>query len=276
VSPVPVVGVGVGVGVVVGVGVGVTVDGAVGTITLNRAAKRNAVSYGMWVALEAACDQLAADAAVRVVVLRGAGEHFCAGADIADLLAPRQAGEPTFMEVNMAAENALAGLAKPTIAVVQGDCIGGGCALAIDCDFRLATGDSRFGITPAKLGIVYPPASLERAVALLGPAAKRLLFTGDLIGATEAHRIGLVDELLAADALEIRLYELCTTLAQRSLLTQAATKEMIAAVVEHGAVTAEMTRRWADEVTASGEMAEGVTAFQERRAPHFPWRGATR
>jgi len=258
------------------VGVTVTIEGAVGTITLDRAAKRNAVSYEMWVALEAACGQLATEGAVRAVVLRGAGEHFCAGADITDLLAPRQAGEPTFMDVNMAAENALAALAKPTIAVVQGDCIGGGCALAIDCDIRLATDDSRFGITPAKLGIVYPPASLGRAVSLLGPAAKRLLFTGDLIGATEAHRIGLVDEVLTADALETRLYELCMTLAQRSLLTQAATKEMIAAVVEHGAVSSEMARRWADEVIASGEMAEGVTAFQERRAPHFPWHGETR
>ncbi len=266
----------VAVGVGVGVGIDVTVDGAVGTITLNRATKRNAVNYEMWVALEAACVQLAADPAVRVVVMRGHGEHFCAGADIADLLAQRQRGEATFMDVNMAAENALARLAKPTIAVVQGDCIGGGCALAIDCDFRLATDESRFGITPAKLGIVYPPASLERAVALLGPAAKRLLFTGDLIGATEAHRIGLVDEVLATEALETRLFELCTTLAHRSLLTQAATKEMIAAVIEHGSVSPELAQRWADEVTTSGEMTEGVTAFQERRAPNFPWRGEIR
>ena len=252
--------------------IAVTVDGAVGTITLGRATKRNAVNYEMWVALEAACGQLAADTAVRVVVLRGAGEHFCAGADISDLLAPRRPGEATFMEANMAAENALAALPKPTIAVIQGDCIGGGCALAIDCDFRLAIDDSRFGITPAKLGIVYPTPSLERAVALLGPAAKRLLFTGDLIGATEAHRIGLVDELLAADAIETRLYELCTTLSQRSLLTQAATKEMIAAVTEHGAVSGELAQRWAAEVATSGEMAEGIVAFQQRRPPNFPWR----
>lgn len=253
------------------VAVVVTVAGPVGTITLDRPAKRNAVNYEMWFALAAACRQLTADVTVRVVVLRGAGEHFCAGADIADLLATRAENEPTFMEANMAAENLLAAMPKPTIAVIQGDCIGGGCALAIDCDFRLATDDSRFGITPAKLGIVYPPASLERAVALLGPAAKRLLFTGDLIGATEAHRIGLVDELLAADTIETRLYELCTTLAQRSLLTQAATKEMIAEVTVQGVVSAELAQRWAGEVTASGEMAEGVAAFTERRPPQFPW-----
>lgn len=247
------------------------IQGAVGTITLNRPAKRNAISYEMWGALESACQQLAADRAVRVVVLRGAGEHFCAGADITDLLAPRAHDEPSFMEANMAAENALAGLPKPTIAVIQGDCIGGGCALAIDCDFRLAEEGSRFGITPAKLGIVYPPPSLERAVALLGPAAKRLLFTGDLIRASEAHRIGLIDELLPADLIDTRVEELTATLAQRSLLTQAATKEMIAAIADHGAVSAELARKWSDEVGTSGEMAEGVAAFRDRRPANFPW-----
>jgi enoyl-CoA hydratase/carnithine racemase len=250
----------------------VDVDGAIGTITLNRPAKRNAVTYAMWVALGDACHRLAVDPAVRVVVLRGAGAHFCAGADITELLAPRPAGQPSFMDANMAAEHALATLPKPVVAVVQGDCIGGGCALAIDCDLRLAATDARFGITPAKLGIVYPPASLERAVRLLGPAAKRLLFTGDLVDATEAYRIGLVDELLAADQMDARLGELCDTLAQRSLLTQAATKEMVAAVLERGVVSADLADSWAREVTVSGEMAEGVAAFEQRRAPQFPWR----
>ncbi len=251
----------------------VGVVGGVGTITLNRPAKRNAVTYEMWVALASACRRLAADPEVRVVVLRGAGEHFCAGADITELLAERTPGAATYMNVNMACEHALATFPKPTIAVVQGDCVGGGCALAIDCDMRLAIDGARFGITPAKLGIVYPPASLERAVRLLGPAAKRLLFTGDLIDAAEAHRIGLADELLGADGIESRLGELCATLMQRSLLTQAATKEMIAAVTEHGVVSADLADTWAREATLSGEMAEGVAAFEERRVPRFPWLG---
>lgn len=252
----------------------VEVNGSVGTITLNRPAKRNAVTYAMWVALGDACHRLAADPEVRVVVLRGAGDHFCAGADITELLAPRPAGQPSFMDANMAAEHALATLPKPVVAVVQGDCIGGGCALAIDCDLRLSADNARFGITPAKLGIVYPPASLERAVRLLGPAAKRLLFTGDLVGAVEAHRIGLVDELLSASQMDARLAELCDTLAQRSLLTQAATKEMVAAVLERGVVSVDLADSWAREVTVSGEMAEGVAAFEQRRPPQFPWRSA--
>jgi enoyl-CoA hydratase/carnithine racemase len=249
----------------------VTVEGSTGTITLHRAAKRNAVTYDMWVALGEACHRLAHDATVRVVVLRGEGDHFCAGADITELLADRPAGVPSFMDVNMAAEHALATLPKPVVAVVQGDCIGGGAALAIDCDLRIAAEGSRFGITPAKLGIVYPPASLERAVRLLGPAAKRLLYTGDLIDAAEAHRIGLVDEVLPVDGVEARVSALCATLAERSLLTQAGTKEMVAAVLAHGQVPADLAASWAREVAAAPDPAEGVAAFVERRAPRFTW-----
>ena len=249
----------------------VTVDGSVGTITLHRPAKRNAVTYDMWVALGVACHRLAHDARVRVVVLRGDGDHFCAGADITELLAERPAGVPGFMDVNMAAEHALSALPKPVVAVVQGDCIGGGAALAIDCDLRIAVKGARFGITPAKLGIVYPPASLERAVRLLGPAAKRLLYTGDLIDAQEAHRIGLVDELLPVDAVEARVAALCATLAERSLLTQAGTKEMVAAVLAHGSVPADLAASWAREVAAAPDPAEGVAAFVERRSPRFTW-----
>jgi enoyl-CoA hydratase/carnithine racemase len=249
----------------------VDVAGSVGTIRLDRAAKRNAVTYDMWVALGAACRELAHDARVRVVVLRGEGDHFCAGADITELLAARPPGTPSFMDVNMAAEHSLAALPKPTVAVIQGDCIGGGAALAIDCDLRIAVEGARFGITPSKLGIVYPPASLERAVRLLGPAAKRLLYTGDLIDAAEAHRIGLVDELLPATAVEARVEQLCATLAERSLLTQAATKEMVAAVLAHGSVPAELAEQWAREVAAAPDPQEGVDAFVARRAPQFTW-----
>ncbi|MFZ9628947.1 MAG: enoyl-CoA hydratase/isomerase family protein [Ilumatobacteraceae bacterium] len=254
-------------------GLRVVVEGAVGTIVLDRADKRNAVSYEMWAGLEQACHRLAADPVVRVVVLRGAGDHFCAGADIGDLLAERAPGEAPFMEVNMAAERALAELPKPTIAVVQGDCVGGGAALAIDCDLRLAVRGSRFGITPSKLGIVYPAASVERVVRLLGPAAKRLLFTGDLLDAGEAHRIGLVDELLDADDVEARLAGLCSTLVSRSLLSQVAAKQMVAAVLEHGSVPATLAEQWVLEANRSGETAEGVAAFRERRAPRFGWTG---
>ncbi len=251
-----------------------TRDGAIATVWLNRPGKRNAMSYAMWVTLEELALQLGADPEVRVVVLRGAGEHFCAGADITELNGPRRAGERSFSEVNLAAETALAGLPKPTVAFISGDCIGGGCALAIDCDLRIATDDSRFGITPSKLGIVYPSASLERATHLLGPAVtKRMLFTGDLISAAGARHIGLVDEIVDAADGDRRLATLTGVLAARSLLTQAATKSMVAAVVAHGQVPQAVQSYWNNVAAGASDSAEGIAAFVEKRAARFTWSG---
>ncbi len=180
----------------------------------------------------------AQDPATRVVVVRGAGEHFCAGADITELNVRRDPDEASFSAVVAAAEAALAGVPKPTVAFISGDCIGGGCSIAIDCDLRVATSDARFGITPAKLGIVYPSGALERAAHLLGPAVtKRLLFTGDLMSVAEARRVGLVDEIVDVAGGEERLATLTGVLASRSLLTQAATKSMISEILTHGHVS---------------------------------------
>lgn len=252
----------------------VTRDGAVATIWLNRPSKRNAMNYSMWAMLEHAAVEIGADPNVRVVVLRGSGEHFCAGADITELNVARRPGERSFSQVNLDSESALAGLSKPTVAFITGDCIGGGCALAIDCDLRVATNDARFGITPARLGIVYPSASLERVTHLLGPAmTKRLLFTGDLIGAEEARRIGLVDEIVDTADGDERLATLTGVLAARSLLTQAATKSMVAAIMSHGHVPEGLWRRWSEIAGHAPDGAEGVAAFVEKRAARFTWTG---
>ncbi len=251
-----------------------TREGPLATIWLNRPGKRNAMNYEMWAALGEVAAELATDAEVRIVVLRGAGDHFCAGADITELSVLRRVGERSFAQVNTDAEAALAALAKPTVAFVSGDCIGGGCALAIDCDLRIATSDARFGITPAKLGIVYPRASLERATHLLGPAVtKRLLFTGELIGAAEALRVGLIDEIVdAADGAE-RLATLTGVLAARSLLTQAATKSMVAAIKSHGHVPDDVHKHWSEVAARAPDSAEGIAAFVEKRPPRFTWSG---
>jgi enoyl-CoA hydratase/carnithine racemase len=253
-------------------GIRVERDAAVATIWLDRPAKRNAMSYAMWAGLADACAELGPDPSVRVVVLRGAGGHFCAGADISELTAHRPPGMPTFGEVNMASEHALATLPKPTIAYVEGDCIGGGCALAIDCDLRLAVEGSRFGITPSKLGVVYPAASLERVGRLLGPAAaKQLLFTGRLIDTATALRIGLVGEVHDPQAAPAALAALCAELAERSLLSQASSKEMLAAVAATGGVPEHLDQHWATVAAAADDLREGVAAFGERRPPRFTW-----
>ena len=249
----------------------VTRDGSVATLWLNRPDKRNAVTEAMWAGITSTCAGLAEDASVRVLVVRGAGEHFCAGADIAELsgLADRTA----YNVVNKAADDALAAFPRPTVAFIQGSCVGGGAEIAISCDLRIADSSARFGITPARLGIVYPPFALERAVAIIGPAAaKHLLYSAELIDAERARQIGLVHEALEPGDAAARVDTLARLMAdERSLLTQVATKEMIDAIAVHGTVHGGLEGRWNAISAAAPDAAEGLTAFVERRPPNFTW-----
>ncbi|MFC7303584.1 enoyl-CoA hydratase/isomerase family protein [Streptomyces monticola] len=238
-----------------------TAADGIATVVIDHPAKRNAMTTDMWRALPPLLDGLAADPAVRVLVLTGAGATFCAGADIAGLRG--SSGESQGLAV--AAEEALAAFPKPTLAAVRGYCVGGGCQLAAACDLRFAEEGASFGITPAKLGIVYAASSTRRLVELVGPAtAKYLLFSGELIGAERALRTGLVDEVLATGELGKRVAEFAKVLASRSLLTQAAAKEFAAGRVDRDDY-------WARQARGSGDTAEGVAAFLERRAPRFEW-----
>ncbi|HEY3143309.1 MAG TPA: enoyl-CoA hydratase-related protein [Acidimicrobiales bacterium] len=244
-------------------------DDPVATLWLNRPAKRNAITRAMWTALPGLLEELASAPEVRVLVVRGVGGVFSAGADIAEI---RAAPDPGYAAVNYAAEEALVSFPKPTVAVVEGACVGGGCSLAVACDLRIADSSARFGITPARLGIVYPANALERVTHLVGPAAaKWLLFTGDLVDTDWALRTGFVDAVHTADELDAAVSELCAGLAERSLLTQQATKEMVAAVLRDGAVGDDLTQRWTKEAQTSPDGAEGMAAFLERRPPRFRW-----
>ncbi|MEY3290322.1 MAG: hypothetical protein RLY19_413 [Actinomycetota bacterium] len=248
----------------------VAIDGQVATLTLNRPSKRNAVQMSMWAAIDTHMTALAANLDVRIVVVRGSGEHFCAGADITELT-NGPGGE--YARINWAAEEALANFPGPTIAVIRGNCVGGGVSIATACDLRLSADDAVFGITPAKLGIVYPTNALERAVRVIGGSgAKHLMYTGELIDATRALRIGLVDEVHSSDALEARVTELITTLLERSSLTHVASKAMIDEVVRDGKVKPTTTLHWETEMDKSGEVREGVAAFLGKRAVRWPWR----
>jgi enoyl-CoA hydratase/carnithine racemase len=246
-----------------------TVDGHVATITITNPAKRNAMTPAMWESLPPLLDGLAADDGVRVVVLTGAGGTFCAGADIGALPDIRHAGR----DLATHAEQALAAFPKPTVAAIRGYCVGGGVQLAAACDLRLADDNARFGVTPAKIGIVYPVVALARLVELIGPAhTKTLLFTADLIDAATAHQYGLIDQPVPGADLDRRVSALTATLAERSQLTLQATKDIVDALAEPAmAVAAERYRRWLDQVLSSGEADEGIAAFLERRAPAFPW-----
>jgi enoyl-CoA hydratase/carnithine racemase len=247
----------------------VQIAGGVATLWLNRPDRRNAVSYEMWGMLDAAYTSLAGDPSVRVLVVRGADGHFCAGADIEGL---GQVDGAELARANRAADDALATFPKPTIAFVTGSCVGGGAGVAVACDLRIADTTARFGITPARLGLVYPPIALSRVVRLVGPStAKRLLYTAELVDAATALAMRLVDEVHEPAAALERLAELTGLIAQRSLLTQVASKEMVDAIVADGHVPDEMARGWAQEMASSPDGAEGRAAFLEGRAPVFTW-----
>jgi enoyl-CoA hydratase/carnithine racemase len=250
----------------------VTRDGHVAVLTIDRPEKRNAMTAAMWAALPRLLGDLADDDAVRVLVVTGAGSSFCAGADIADLLGGADTDDPMadLRAANLAAQAALRAFPKPSVAMIRGHCIGGGVEIAVSCDLRFADHTAVFGVTPAKVGIVYPPASTKALVDLVGPAVtKYLLFSGELLDAATALRTGLVDRLVDGDlAGEVRRF--ADVLADRSALTQRATKEVVAALTGGRDGEAE-AGRWYRETVAAGELAEGVAAFAERRAPRFRW-----
>ncbi|MEV5678129.1 enoyl-CoA hydratase/isomerase family protein [Streptomyces sp. NPDC052164] len=233
----------------------------VATVVISNPAKRNAMTAAMWRALPDLLERLAADPAVRVLVLTGAGDTFCAGADISSLR--DSSGDPQMLAV--AAEEALAAFPLPTLAAVRGFCVGGGSQLAAACDLRFAEEGASFGVTPAKLGIVYPSSSTRRLVSLIGPAAtKHLLFSGELIDTRRALRSGLVDEVLPPGGLDRRVEAYAGILTSRSRLTQAAAKEFAAGRQDRDGY-------WAEQARGSGDTAEGVAAFLERRTPRFTW-----
>ncbi|WP_030327848.1 enoyl-CoA hydratase/isomerase family protein [Micromonospora parva] len=246
----------------------VEVTGPVATVVIHNPARRNAMTAAMWRQLPELLDRLEPDPDVRALVLTGAGDAFCAGADLGDLAELLDAGDTS---IAVAAEERLARFAKPTVAAVRGACVGGGAQLAVACDLRIAADDARFGVPPARLGLVYPAPTTRRLARLIGPsAAKHLLFTAELIDAERALRIGLVDEVLPADRLAARVDELTATIAQRSPVSIAAAKEIIDDRAEPARIA-----WWHRKVTTTGEAREGVAAVAERRMPRFAWRPPT-
>lgn len=241
--------------------------GAVAHLVIDRAAKRNAFNQAMWDALPSLLAQAMADDHVRILVLRSAEPGvFCAGADISELAA--NAANADWLLANQAAINRaqyeLTRAPKPTVALIDGDCVGGGCGLALACDLRVASARSRFGITPAKLGLVYPLHDTKLLVELVGPAAaKRILFTGTLIDAAEAHCLGLIDAIADnADA----LIETMTSVSGHS---QRESKAMIRRILDGQTADDDATRAIFADAFSGPDFREGVSAFLEKRFPQF-------
>ena len=242
-------------------------DGAIAHLLIDRAAKRNAFTQAMWTRLPDLVDAAMADPLVRVLVLRAAEPGaFCAGADIGEFGAG--AADPAWRVANQAAiaraQRVLARATKPVIAFVDGDCVGGGCGLAIACDLRVATPRARFGITPAKLGLVYSLHDTKLLVDLVGPSqAKRILFTASLIDAGEALRIGLID-LIGDDALT-----LASTIVANSAHSTRESKAMVRRILDGQADDDDATAALFADAFTKPDFAEGVAAFLAKRKPDF-------
>jgi enoyl-CoA hydratase len=253
--------------------------GAITTLTFNRPEQRNALTAPMLALLRDSLRELAVDGETRVVLLRGAGERaFSSGYDFGALrelldsgVAPSTTADP--FEQTLAA---LRNCPLPTIAAIRGFAVGGGCALAAACDLRVAGEGARFGMPPAKLGLAYSDAGLRPFLELLGPArTKYLFYTGRMIGAREAHAIGLVDVVAADDAVEAAATILAQEIAANAPLSIQATKlilsELAAATPLRHSARADIEALVARAV-GSADFQEGQRAVQEKRSPRFEGR----
>lgn len=248
------------------------VEGGVASVTFDRPEARNAMTWAMYERLRAICEQLRADASVRVVRFQGAGgEAFVAGTDIAQFQSFTTGEDGVQYERQIDATIALvASLPMPTVAVVQGWCIGGGLAIASACDFRIATPGAKFGVPIARtLGNCLSIANVAGLVAAFGrPRVQRLLLLADLVGAEEAAACGYVVEVVAAEGIEAAAQKLCAKLAGLAPVTQQVSKEALNRLLRNGLPEAEdLIRR----TYGSADFREGVTAFVAKRPP--AWQG---
>lgn len=241
-------------------------------IILDQPQRRNALSLEMWAALPALVEAANAEPAVKVIVLRGAGGMFAAGADISEFPviyaapeAARQSGQ-TIARALAALEES----PKPVIAAIEGPCVGGGVSLAVACDLRIAAAGATFGITPARLGLVYPPGDMLRLVRLIGPgAAKRLLFTGRIFSGAEALAMGLIDEWMDAPAILPAARALAAEIAAQSQWSVRATKRMLRGFDSGQTPDSPEAQALLLEGFANPDFAEGVSAFLARRRPDW-------
>ena len=249
----------------------------VGVVTFNQPSKHNAISVEMWGGLGQILDEFAADASVRVVVLTGAGTRaFVSGADISQFEQQRSNADAqrAYDEQTSIGRRKLSSFPKPTIARIRGYCLGGGLAIAMQTDLRIASSDSQFGIPAAKLGIAYGIEGLRNLVSLVGPAnARMIMYTGECFGAAEALRIGLINRVVAPEDLETHVFELAHTIANNAPLSIAASRLTIGQLLLDAQDRDEAAIARAS-VTCfdSADYREGRAAFLEKRKPQFTGR----
>lgn len=250
-------------------------DNGIGYLVFNRVEKHNAMSMQMWFDLERGLAILDSDPAAKVIVLKSnAPRTFSAGGDIA--LFQEIADNPDMRDKYRLAirngQRAVARTMKPTIAMINGGCFGAGTTIATHCDFRFASTNSSFGITPTKIGLVYPLNDTRQLVDLIGIAmARRMLLTAQILSGDEALTCGLIDNLCDADALEDAVKVFAETIASRSQYSVQTIKKTLRRVMD-GQVDDDLeTAEWFNEAHEGVDFHEGVAAFLEKRAPNFKW-----
>jgi enoyl-CoA hydratase/carnithine racemase len=249
-------------------------DGAIGWITFNNPARHNAVSLPMWQGLYDAVTDYAADPAIRVIVLKGAGEKaFVSGADISEFEEKRSNAEniAAYNEVSHAATMALQHVNKPTIAMIRGYCVGGGVSVALSCDMRIAAEGSTFAVPAAKLGLGYEFDGVRKLVDVVGPSfAREIFYTARQFSAQEAVTMGLVNRLVPVDGLESYVRDYAATIAGNAPLTVASIKTLVAQCLKDESERDDaLCKEVVDRCFASADYVEGRQAFMEKRKPRF-------
>lgn len=246
----------------------------VAEIVIDAPARRNAFNIGMWAALPGLIAEAEASPEARVIILHG-GEtgHFAAGADISEfetIYADRDSAAKSRDTISDALDR-LATCRKPVIAAIEGACIGGGVSLALACDIQVAAENARFGVTPARLGLIYPPGDTRRLIAAVGPAqAKDILFTGAIFDASRAQRIGLVTELCPPGTAMQTAREKSAAIAALSQYSVREMKQVITALGSpEGLDETEGRERFVQAATGP-DFKEGYVSFMRKRKPDFP------
>ena len=249
----------------------------IGRMIFNNPERHNAVSLEMWDAADEILKDFVEDDAVRVIILTGAGgKAFVSGADISKFEKERGSANSVrhYNERVRQVYDGIQALPKPTIAMINGYCIGGGLGLAVCCDLRFCSEKSKFGLPAAKLGLGYPFAGLNRLVNTVGPGAARdITFSGRRLDAQEALNIGLVQKVLAEDELEDFVVDYAKTVAANAPLTVKSMKFIINEVLKNpDAPDLDKCDALVDAAFASEDYAEGRSAFLEKREPRFKGR----